>query len=96
MDFTAWLQDPQIQKIGLWSLLGLGVGVAAKMLLPGQESMGWFRTTAVGLAGSLLGNFLTPRFLDWPHYSAFSWQGIMIGIAGAFLLVVINRIVTRS
>ncbi len=93
---SSWLQNPHVHNILVWSALGLGVGVAAKMLLPGQEQMGWIRTIFLGLTGSFLGNYLTPKFLDWPSYSAFSWQGILIGIAGAFLLVIINRIVTRT
>lgn len=79
-----------------WTALGLGVGIAAKLILPGNENMGWIRTILVGLAGCFLGNFLAPRVFDWPVYSAFSWQGIAIGIVGALILVLANRVVTKS
>ena len=90
------LHHPLFQQFILWTVLGLGVGVAAKLVIPGSEAMGWVRTILLGLAGSFLGNFLAPVIFHWPTYTAFSWQGIAIGIACAVVLVVINRIVTRS
>lgn len=96
MDITSLLQNSLVHKILVWSLLGLGVGLAAKILMPGQENMGWIKTICLGLLGSFLGNYFAPRLLGWPLYSAFSWQGIAIGISGALVLVIINRIVTRS
>lgn len=100
MDFNeilnSVLNSPTTKLIALWAGLGLGVGVAAKIIIPGSEEIGWIRTTLVGLAGSFLGNYVAPQFLDWPTFSAFSLPGFAIGIAGAVVLVVINRIVTKS
>ncbi|CAE79173.1 GlsB/YeaQ/YmgE family stress response membrane protein [Bdellovibrio bacteriovorus] len=90
------LNHPWFNLFVLWSLLGLGVGVVAKIIIPGSENMGWIRTILLGLAGSFLGNFLTPRVFHWPKYNAFSWEGIAIGIGGAVILVLVNRVVTRS
>ena len=90
------LNHPLFHQFVLWVALGLGVGVAAKLLIPGSEAMGWIRTILLGLAGSFLGNYLTPIFFHWPAYRYFSWQGIGIGIAGAVILVLLNRLVTRS
>ncbi len=96
MNINSILHHPLFNQIILWIVLGLGVGVAAKLIIPGSEAMGWIRTILLGLAGSFLGNFLAPRIFHWPTFTAFSWQGILIGIAGAAILVVVNRIVTRS
>ncbi|WP_374075714.1 GlsB/YeaQ/YmgE family stress response membrane protein [Bdellovibrio bacteriovorus] len=96
MNINSILHHPLFNQFVLWTVLGLGVGVAAKLLIPGSEAMGWIRTILLGLAGSFLGNFLAPRLFHWPTFTAFSWQGILIGIAGAAILVVVNRIVTRS
>ncbi len=100
MDFGAFfnnlLENPFTHQILLWLGLGLGVGVVAKIILPGSEEIGWIRTIMVGLAGSFMGNYVAPKIFDWPTYSAFSLEGIGIGVAGAVILVVINRIVTKS
>lgn len=96
MTVQSILNHPMVTQVALWTVLGLGVGVAAKLLIPGSEAMGWIRTILLGLAGSFIGNFLAPKLFHWPAYNSFSWQGIAIGIAGAAILVVVNRIVTRS
>jgi len=90
------MENPFAKQILLWSALGLGVGVAAKIIIPGSEQIGWIRTILMGLAGSFLGNYMAPKLLDWPTYEAFSLPGLGIGIAGAVVLVVINRVVTQS
>lgn len=89
-------QSALIHKILVWVGLGLIVGVSAKLLLPGSENMGWVRTVVLGVAGSFLGIMGGNYFFKLPTYSAFSWQGLLLGIAGAFVLVLFNRVVTKS
>ena len=96
MNFENIINHPLVQQSLLWLGLGLGVGVAAKIIIPGNEHMGWIRTILVGLVGTFVGNFLAPRMFDWPTYAAFSLPGVGIGIAGAIVFVVVNRIVTSS
>jgi len=96
MNLESILNNYYFHQILLWTGLGLGVGIAAKLLLPGSENMGWIRTILLGLGGCFLGNFLAPRLFSWPVYSTFSWQGIAIGVAGAVILVLVNRLVTKS
>jgi uncharacterized membrane protein YeaQ/YmgE (transglycosylase-associated protein family) len=96
MDFASIMSHPMVREGLLWLGLGLGVGIVAKIVIPGSENMGWIRTIIVGWIGVFAGNYIAPRIFDWPTYSAFSMQGIGIGIAGAILFVVINRIVTTS
>lgn len=58
--------------------------------------MGWLRTIVLGVAGSFIGIMGANYFFQLPKYSSFSWQGLLLGIAGAFILVVFNRVVTKS
>ena len=90
------LNHPMVQSVMVWVGLGLATGVAAKILMPGSENMGWIRTILFGLLGSFIGNNIFPRFLDWPTFSPISLQGLVLGVGGAFLLVLLNRLVTRS
>lgn len=96
MDFNSIWTHPLFQKVLLWSVLGLGVGLAAKVLLPGRENMGWIRTILLGLAGSILGNTFAPKIFGWPEFSLFSWQGLSIGVGCAIVFLIINRVVTRT
>ena len=96
MNFDNLLNNPMLQQCLLWLGLGLGVGVVAKIIIPGSENMGWFRTVLVGLIGTFVGNYVAPKMFDWPSYNVFSLPGIAIGIAGAIAFVVINRIVTST
>lgn len=96
MDVSSLLDHPIVQQTLLWLGLGLGVGVVAKIVIPGSENMGWLRTIMVGLIGTFLGNYVAPKMFDWPTFTPFSVQGIGIGIAGAIVFVVINRVVTTT
>lgn len=40
------------------ALLGLVVGVAARLLMPGKDPGGWFMTILLGIAGSWVGGFI--------------------------------------
>ncbi len=94
--FNSLFSSPISKLFLLWAGLGLAVGVSAKIIIPGSENLGWIRTIGTGLAGSFLGNYMAPKLFDWPTYAPFSLAGFGIGIAGAIVLVVVNRIVTKS
>jgi uncharacterized membrane protein YeaQ/YmgE (transglycosylase-associated protein family) len=75
----------------LLALLGLVIGVVAKLLMPGKDPGGWFVTILLGIAGSWVGSFLA---------SALGLQGqaasFIAAVIGAMLLLVIYRMVKRS
>jgi uncharacterized membrane protein YeaQ/YmgE (transglycosylase-associated protein family) len=91
------LQQPIVVQVLGWILFGLLVGVVAKVLLPGPENMGWIRTILVGIFGSFLGGFLG-HYFGVAGAAGMGWNipGFLTAVAGAFVLVVINRLVTRS
>lgn len=41
-----------------WIVLGLLTGLIAKALMPGEERVGLFLTTVLGIAGALLGGLI--------------------------------------
>ncbi len=75
----------------LLALLGLVIGVVAKLLMPGKDPGGWFVTILLGIAGSWVGGFLA---------SALGLQGqvasFIAAVIGAMLLLAIYRMVKRS
>lgn len=72
-----------------WIVFGLVIGFIARFLVPGRDPMGWFGTILVGVAGSLLGGFLTQLIwgLEGPFEPA-SWIG---SIVGAIIVVLAVR-----
>jgi uncharacterized membrane protein YeaQ/YmgE (transglycosylase-associated protein family) len=82
---------------GILSWIGFGLicGVIAKIIMPGNENMGWIRTILLGIFGSFVGGFLGSFFgLGTP--AAWSMPSVVTAVSGAIVLLIINRLVTRS
>lgn len=82
--------------IGLvWELIvGLIVGVLARLLLPGKEAfpagaLGWLLTAVLGIGGSLLGGFIARSLWAGENYAA----GWIMSILGAIILLLIVRMI---
>jgi uncharacterized membrane protein YeaQ/YmgE (transglycosylase-associated protein family) len=71
-------------------IVGLIVGAIAKLLMPGQDPGGWIVTILLGIAGSVVGNFIAGALgLNAPV----GWIG---SILGAMLLLFLYRLVRRG
>ncbi len=71
----------------LWTILvGLAVGVVAKMLHPGKENMGLLATLLLGVGGSFVAG-LAGQFMGW--YQAGQGAGFIASVVFAILLLVI-------
>ncbi len=70
-------------------IFGLLVGIIAKILMPGKDPGGCIITILLGIAGSVLGGWITRTLL--PQYAALGhWGG---AIVGAMLLLLIYRLI---
>jgi uncharacterized membrane protein YeaQ/YmgE (transglycosylase-associated protein family) len=71
----------------LWYLLiGIVVGVLARLIHPGKENMGWIMTIVLGA----LGAFIAGSIGQWLHWYTFpSWIGFVVAIVVAVILVAI-------
>ena len=88
--------DIQGMTIVGWILFGLVAGIVAKILLPGKERIGWIGTVLVGIGGSFLGGFLGRHFDIGGGPAGWNTTGFVTAVAGALILLIINRVVTRS
>jgi len=71
----------------LWTILvGLVVGILAKLLHPGRENMGLIATILLGVAGSLAATFLG-RIVGF--YKEGEAAGFLMALVGAIVLLVI-------
>ncbi|SEJ65908.1 GlsB/YeaQ/YmgE family stress response membrane protein [Paraburkholderia diazotrophica] len=73
-------------------VVGLIVGLIARALKPGDDSMGLILTIIIGIAGSLLAGYVG-RALGW--YQPGQAAGWIASIIGAIVLLVIYHLVRR-
>ena len=71
----------------IWTIIvGFIVGIVAKFIHPGKESMGFIMTTVLGIGGSLLTTFIGQAL---GLYQAGSTAGFIGAVIGAIILLVI-------
>lgn len=78
----------------LWYLLiGIVVGIIARIILPGKENMGWLMTVLLGA----LGAFLAGSIGTWTGSYPFpSWIGFVVAIVVAIILIAIYARIKRK
>ena len=78
----------------IWQLIvGLIVGVLARLILPGQEAfpegaLGWLLTAILGILGALIGTFIGRALWGGENYAA----GWIMSILGAIVLLLLVRL----
>ena len=76
----------------LWMILvGLLVGVMAKLLMPGRDPGGVVITILIGIGGSVVAGFLG-RFIGW--YGDGGPAGFIASVLGAIVLLLVYRAFT--
>ena len=74
----------------LWTIIiGLLVGVVAKLLMPGKDPGGFIVTILLGIAGSFVAGFVG-RAMNW--YSEGQPAGFIFSVVGAIVLLIIYRL----
>lgn len=79
----------------IWTLIiGLIVGVLARLILPGREpissgALGWLITALIGIAGAFLGTFIGRALWAGADYRA----GWIMSIVGAIILLLLYRFI---
>jgi uncharacterized membrane protein YeaQ/YmgE (transglycosylase-associated protein family) len=73
-----------------WIVLGLIVGALAKWIMPGKDPGGCFVTILIGIAGALIGGFISSA-LGFGTVAGFDLRSLGIAIVGALLLLWLYR-----
>lgn len=75
----------------LWTLIiGLVIGVIAKLLMPGKDPGGCIITMLIGIAGAFIAGYLG-RLIGW--YQPGQPAGFIASIIGAMILLLIYRLI---
>jgi uncharacterized membrane protein YeaQ/YmgE (transglycosylase-associated protein family) len=89
------LTKESVMGIIAWIVLGLGAGLLANMLIPGNRSQGLIITCLIGIAGALLGGWAATKLFHIHSLQGFfnlsTW---LTAIAGAAVLLLVYHLIT--
>ena len=74
----------------LWSIIvGFIVGLVARALMPGIQSMGFIETALIGIVGSVVGGLIARIFSKPADGSYFHPAGFILSIIGAVIVLAV-------
>jgi uncharacterized membrane protein YeaQ/YmgE (transglycosylase-associated protein family) len=77
-----------------WILMGLIVGLIAKVIMPGKDPGGFIVTILLGIAGAFLGGYIG-SFLGFGTVTGFNFGSLLLAVGGAIILLIIYRQVKK-
>jgi uncharacterized membrane protein YeaQ/YmgE (transglycosylase-associated protein family) len=69
-----------------WIILGLIVGIIAKLIMPGKDPGGFIITILIGIAGAFVGGYVS-SLVGFGSFTGFNIKSIIIATGGAILLL---------
>jgi uncharacterized membrane protein YeaQ/YmgE (transglycosylase-associated protein family) len=87
-----------VMNVLLWAVFGLIAGVVAKFIGKQPERtdpMGLITTALLGIAGAVVGGWLSSVLLGW-DINSFSIAGFAVAVAGALLLLFLYRLLMSA
>ncbi|MBL9095080.1 MAG: GlsB/YeaQ/YmgE family stress response membrane protein [Planctomycetaceae bacterium] len=71
-----------------WIIVGIIAGLLGRLLVPGRQPLGFLLTLGLGMAGSLVGGFLSSLLFGVdPRDSTIHPSGIIMSTIGAVILL---------
>ncbi len=78
-----------------WLIIGLIVGLLARLLVPGRDPMGCLATSLLGIVGSVVGGWISSFFLHPAPRGTYVRPGFLVSLLGAIIVLVLVRAVRR-
>ena len=78
-----------------WIIFGLIAGAIAKMIMPGNQNMGWLLTIILGIVGAYVGAFIG-QVLGLGDVTGFNFGSMFLAIGGALLVLWIYGMVIKK
>ncbi len=79
----------------VWIVLGLIAGALAKFIMPGRDPGGIIVTILIGIAGALIGGFLSTK-LGYGAVDGLDIRSIVIAVVGAIIPLILFRVIRRG
>jgi uncharacterized membrane protein YeaQ/YmgE (transglycosylase-associated protein family) len=70
-----------------WIIFGLFAGAVARLLLPGKQPIGFLWTIALGIAGAIVGGFVSTELLDVADSDDLDFGSFLIAVGASVLLL---------
>lgn len=77
-----------------WIIFGLIAGAIAKMIMPGNQNMGWLMTIILGIVGAYVGAF-AGQLLHLGDVTGFNFGSMALAVAGALIVLWIYGMATK-
>jgi uncharacterized membrane protein YeaQ/YmgE (transglycosylase-associated protein family) len=77
-----------------WIIMGLIVGVIAKLIMPGKDPGGFIITIILGVAGAFLGGFIGSQ-LGFGDITGFNFRSFLMAVGGSIILLILYRFFKR-
>ena len=87
-----------IYNILAWAVFGLLAGIVARYIgkqPTGSDAMGILLTIVLGIAGAVVGGFISTNLFGW-DVNSFSIQGFLVAVGGALLLLFLYHLVRAA
>ena len=74
------------QILGL-IVIGLVIGVLARLIVPGKQRLSMLATLLLGVVGAIIGGFLASLIGDWASITELNFVGFVLAVVAAVLLI---------
>ena len=78
-----------------WILMGLIVGVIAKLVMPGPDPGGIFITILLGIGGAFVGGYVG-SFLGLGSVTGFNLGSLLLAVGWAVLILILHRTIRKK
>ena len=78
-----------------WILMGLIVGVIAKLVMPGPDPGGIFITILLGIGGAFVGGYVG-SFLGLGGVTGLNLGSLLLSVGGAVLILILHRTIRKK
>ncbi len=83
-----------IGSIILAIIVGAIIGVVARLVMPGRQSIGMIMTVLLGAVGGLIGSWVTGYFGYHNANGGIAWLPFFVGVGAAVALIAIYEAMT--
>ena len=77
-----------------WIIFGLVAGALAKLIMPGNQNMGWLMTIILGIVGAFVGGFVG-SLIGWGTVEEFDFKSIILAVGGALIVLWVYGMATK-